>query len=477
MAAFRDDEAIIPLIRDRRCEEYDQARDVTTFVHYPIANDDKEKVKLHVKKASGAWNEDVEATLSTFIQFREAMKKKKLWDDGTFTQTKDVAILFEYWSECLDGSLQRDMQQIRKEYASDDTWKGFKEQIAAFITTKVCVAHHDPYQAQVNYMYERTMPRELNSEEYWKRLLFCDYCLPLLLDRDAMEDKSGGTVKQFKSLWSWGSLGDHQLIDLFKRKVPIRWLNRFREMHSFQESRMTVQQVLHAFGSIESAEAHQNNRLAAAARGGSRRQQQAQQQRYQQSYYGQQSDHEDRPQGEEIFLPQSEMPLLSREDRYVPPVGRQHQRFPFRSSQSGRQPFQSGRNNRNQYQYQPRRPAFAQHGPSMPGGGRGSPLTGRGQDRQDQDHQRFRSPFYGNSDRSARQPLQPEQYHHYEEAIDDDAQQQDQEEDELHQINETEEEQDWANVPDEEFLAQEDEWTGLGFDAPYYEDGTETEHV
>jgi len=160
---MRDSDAVIPFKRDKKYEEH---KPPTVKMKYTDPNDPDEKIEFYIKTYSATENEDAEAFLDMFMDFRENMETKNMWDDNA-TQTTDASRLFLHFKIVLRGTAKNDWLDVLNEnQPHGETWKDWKTLVPKFILKKVLP--QNAYAKQKRYIEERSMPAEMDVQTYSK---------------------------------------------------------------------------------------------------------------------------------------------------------------------------------------------------------------------------------------------------------------------------------------------------------------------
>lgn len=486
---IQDEKAVIPLVRPERFKKADSERKQVKFsYHQDINDEDSAYIKKPVKVYTGLPDEDPVCFFDTLISYQDVMKRQEEWPGPLAYGNTEVPALFNGLESLLDGAALAQFQVIhrRQAYSSRlDTWKTFKEVVSAFILEYVCLGIERPYVVQRQYLQQRSFPAQLSVTTLWQIHQRINLILPYLLDIPTMKQVSNRERCDLNSLWVYGELSPFQWHEIWTTQAPQRWvLSLHKERENWET--MEVTKIVNYYHQCEVAESQNKTvgdgrHFAAVRKGGGRQSIPYHQQHYEWSSAATNRRYQQRAASQHHAYSQGRSPQ-SGNNNPLPREGRQYQYNPSyqRSSYQQQQPQQQRPNN-----YQ------------APGGGRGAGMTGRGQ-YQGRGFQQQRQGFAGRQGGvSRRAPMRQEQFHHYEPEIppeeeqqqyqpegevdyfegqDDDAfaheEGQAQDSFNMGQVEQTLDEvaEEKPAPADEEFLYEEDEWTGLGFDAPYYED-------
>ena len=446
--------------------------------------------------------EDPYCFFDTFITYQDVMTRSEAWPAPTAYGNTDVAALFNGLESLLAGPAQSQFQVIhhRQEYSGRvNTWKTFKEVVSTFILEHVCLGFERPYISQRQYLQQRSFPAQLTVTALWQIHQRINMILPYLLDIPTMKAVSNREHRDLNSLWVYGKLTNFQLQEIWTTKAPSRWILSLRREREHWAT-MEVPAIVEYYRQCEETESRRRTvgdgrHFAAVRRGGGGRQSIP--------YYQQQHNWSSAATNRRYQQQASQHHAQSRQGQSqqsgipLPREGRQYYYNPSYQRPTGYQQ----RTNYQQQQPQ-QRPNYYQ----APRGGRGAgTMTGRGQfqargfpARGFQQQQGFAGRQGGVSRRA---PVRQEQFHHYDdENPPTEEEEQYQTEGEVNNGTEGQADDAFANEEgpaqglfdlaqveqvlddvaaasqapaDEEFLYQEDEWIGLGYDAPYYEDDEE----
>jgi len=264
----------ISIIRPQRFVDHDSERDSVTLYLHPDPNNTDDSLKVKVAKYAASVNKDVECFCSTLFEFRRVMRAKKLWDEATFTQNLDVKVLYTFWEQVLTGTAKDNWDVIRTQGVGGNaagavTWKSFKENIAAFMITKVCAEWKDPYKSQKTYLQKHKFDHALTVNEYWQRVELINMYLPYMLDMTSMDKRSDGTAKALTQLWKWGTLSTDTLrFIVIETAMPTTWVKQFKLDHATDEDDLSMNDVITYFTEIQQQQ--QSIRVPAQMRGGGR---------------------------------------------------------------------------------------------------------------------------------------------------------------------------------------------------------------
>jgi len=157
--------------------------------------------------------------------------------------------------------------------ASITTWRVFKEDVAVFIVHKVCKGFQDPFTNQRKYIRGRKLCHGLKVREQYERVQFANNCLPMLLTRETMEAKSQGAARSFTDLWQWGQLQAHDMPEVIGNMIPEAWRQTYNVLAGGRE--LDSEEMIRLLTTIEcnpkfAGGLGDNRRLPSQWRGGQR---------------------------------------------------------------------------------------------------------------------------------------------------------------------------------------------------------------
>ena len=211
----------------------------------------KEK-KITLKQYAHSRKEDAEHFFICLMHLKKELSED--WQNTSKSKTTSAVTLFKAFDEMLTGAASDNWNAVMKD-ETDRSWETFKTKVAEYITTKVFTTPTGVFSSQLQYMRERTKPKELTAEEWWKRIMVLSTYLPYLF-RNQAEMKKEFPDTDFKDWWIKGSLSEADERRIACDKVPRSWINALRVHDVGRQIRDqgSIENLINYYTTLESLE-------------------------------------------------------------------------------------------------------------------------------------------------------------------------------------------------------------------------------
>ena len=223
-AAEEDMEAPLAYLHDEHCLKF---KPPLTKLYITVGTgDDERERKVTIRTFGDTEYEDAESFFLFLEDFEKEMTRFKKWDKDA-NHNADVTELFTQFDQCLRHSAQTDWYDVLGGPVPTGTsWQEWKESLSQYIMEKILP--ENAYRKQRRYMEHRKKPKALSLDVWWRRVKTLSHYLRFFVDKDTMEEYSGGVHKRWKDLWvNFGPFNQYELNNIMVDNVPDVWREEF----------------------------------------------------------------------------------------------------------------------------------------------------------------------------------------------------------------------------------------------------------